>query len=65
MTRFQIINTVIDAKLTNYGLGTVTNYLEQRGAAKVMREKYENGFIRNKHEFKEELSNVLFDSKRS
>ena len=33
MTRFQIINTVIDANLTNYGLGTVTNYLEQRGAA--------------------------------
>ena len=33
MTRFQIINTVIGAKLTNYGLGTVTNYLEQRGAA--------------------------------
>lgn len=30
-----------------------------------MREKYENGFIRNEHEFKEELSNVLFDSKRS
>ena len=33
MTRFEIINTVIDAKLTNFGLGTVTNYLEQRGYA--------------------------------
>ena len=32
---------------------------------KVIREKYENGFIWNEHEFKEELSNVLFDSKRS
>lgn len=31
MTRFQIINTVIDAKLTNYGLGTVTDFLELRG----------------------------------
>lgn len=31
MTRFFIINTVIDADLINYGLGTVTNYLENRG----------------------------------
>ena len=30
MTRFDIINTVIDADLTNYGLGTVTDYLETR-----------------------------------
>ena len=30
MTRFEIINTVIDAKLTNYGLGTVTDFLEAR-----------------------------------
>lgn len=30
MTRFDIINTVIDANLTNYGLGTVTDYLEAR-----------------------------------
>ena len=30
-----------------------------------MRKKYEHGLIRNEHEFKEELSNVLFDSKRS
>lgn len=27
MTRFEIINYIIDAKLTNYGLGTITNYL--------------------------------------
>lgn len=31
MTRFFIINTVIDANLTNYGLGTVTDFLELRG----------------------------------
>lgn len=31
MTRFDIINTVIDANLINYGLGTVTNFLEIRG----------------------------------
>lgn len=30
MTRFEIINTVIDANLTNYGLGTVTDFLEKR-----------------------------------
>lgn len=33
MTRFDIINTVIDANLPNYGLGTVTDYLETRGVA--------------------------------
>lgn len=33
MTRFYIINTVIDANLQNYGLGTVTDYLESRGVA--------------------------------
>ena len=32
---------------------------------KIMREKYENGLIRNEHEFKEVLNNVLFSSKRS
>lgn len=31
MTRFDIINTVIDADLKNYGLGTVTDFLERRG----------------------------------
>lgn len=33
MTRFDIINTVIDADLTNYGLGTVTDFLEKRDVA--------------------------------
>lgn len=31
MTRFDIINTVIDAKIKNFGLGTVTHFLEVRG----------------------------------
>ena len=30
MTRTDIINTVKEANLTNYGLGTVTNFLEKR-----------------------------------
>lgn len=30
MTRVDIINTVKNANLTNYGLGTITNYLEER-----------------------------------
>ena len=31
----------------------------------IMRDKYENGLVRNEHEFKEVLNNVLFDSERS
>lgn len=30
-----------------------------------MREKYESGFIRNEHEFKEVLNHVLSGSERS
>lgn len=33
MTRFYIINTVVDANLTSYGLGTVTHFLEQRSVS--------------------------------
>lgn len=32
---------------------------------KIIRKKYESGLIRNEHEFKEVLNNVLFDSERS
>ena len=39
------------------------NYPIETG--KIMREKYKNGLIRNEHEFKEVLNNVLFSSKRS
>ncbi len=31
MSRFEIINAVIDRDLTNFGLGTVSNFLERRG----------------------------------
>ena len=39
------------------------NYPVETG--KIMREKYENGLIRNEHEFKEVLNNVLSGSERS
>ena len=39
------------------------NYPVETG--EIVREKYENGLIRNEHEFKEVLNNVLFSSKRS
>lgn len=32
---------------------------------RIMREKYESGLIRNEHEFKEVLNNVLSGSERS
>lgn len=57
-------NTMFDRQFNNW----LHDYLYKKKysieTGKVMREKYENGFIRNEHEFKEELSNVLFDSKR-
>lgn len=58
-------NTMFDRQFNNW----LHDYLYKKKysieTGKVMREQYENGFIRNEHEFKEELSNVLFDSKRS
>ena len=39
------------------------NYPIETG--KIMREKYESGLIRNEHEFKEMLNNVLSSSERS
>lgn len=58
-------NTMFDRQFNNW----LHDYLYKKKysieTGKVMREKYENGFIRNEHEFKEELSNVLFDSERS
>ena len=39
------------------------NYPVETG--KITREKYENGLIRNEHEFKEVLNNVLSGSERS
>ena len=58
-------NTLFDRQLNNW----LHDYLYKKNypieTGKVLREKYESGFIRNEHEFKEVLNNVLFDSERS
>lgn len=58
-------NTLFDRQLNNW----LHDYLYKKDypveTGKIMREKYENGLIRNEHEFKEVLNNVLFSSKRS
>ncbi len=58
-------NTLFDRQLNNW----LHDYLYKKSypveTGKIMREKYENGLIRNEHEFKEVLNNVLFSSKRS
>ena len=58
-------NTLFDRQLNNWLHDNLykKNYSIETG--KIMRDKYESGFIRNEHEFKEVLNNVLFDSKRS
>lgn len=58
-------NTLFDRQLNNW----LHDYLYKKNypieTGKIMRDKYESGFIRNENEFKEVLNNVLFDSKRS
>ena len=58
-------NTLFDRQLNNW----LHDYLYKKNypieIGKIMREKYECGFIRNENEFKEVLNNVLFDSERS
>ena len=58
-------NTLFDRQLNNW----LHDYLYKKNysieTGKIMRDKYESGFIRNEHEFKEVLNNVLFDSERS
>ena len=58
-------NTLYDRQLNNW----LHDYLYKKNypieIGKIMRDKYESGFIRNEHEFKEVLNNVLFDSERS
>ena len=58
-------NTLFDRQLNNW----LHDYLYKKNypieTGKILREKYESGFIRNEHEFKEVLNNVLFDSERS
>ena len=58
-------NTLFDRQLNNW----LHDYLYKKNypieIGMIMRDKYENGSIRNEHEFKEVLNNVLFDSERS
>lgn len=58
-------NTLFDRQLNNW----LHDYLYKKDypveTGKIMREKYENGLIRNKYEFKEVLNNVLSGSERS
>ena len=58
-------NTLFDRQLNNW----LHDYLYKKNypteMGKVMRGKYESGLIRNEHEFKEVLKNVLSGSERS
>lgn len=57
-------NTLFDRQLNNW----LHDYLYKKNypieTGRIMREKYESGLIRNEHEFKEMLNNVLFSSER-
>ena len=58
-------NTLFDRQLNNW----LHDYLYKNSypieTGCIMREKYESGLIRNEHEFKEVLNNVLSGSERS
>ena len=58
-------NTLFDRQLNNW----LHDYLYKKNypidIGKIMRKKYEHGLIRNEHEFKEVLNNVLSSSERS
>ena len=58
-------NTLFDRQLNNW----LHDYLYKKSypieTGCIMREKYESGLIRNEHEFKEVLNNVLSGSERS
>ncbi len=58
-------NTLFDRQMNNW----LHDYLYKKNypieTGRVMREKYECGLIRNEHEFKEVLNNVLSGSERS
>ena len=58
-------NTLFDRQLNNW----LHEYLYKKNypieIGKIIREKYESGFVRNEQDFKEVLNNVLFDSKGS
>ena len=59
------VNTLFDRQLNNGLHGDVykKDYSIETGC--ILREKYESGLIRNEHEFKEVLNNVLSGSERS
>ena len=58
-------NTLFDRQLDKW----IHDYLYKKNypieTGRIMREKYESGLIRNEHEFKEALNNVLSSSERS
>ena len=58
-------NTLFDRQLNNW----LHDYLYKKDypieAGRILREKYESGLIRNEHDFKEVLSNVLSGGERS
>ena len=58
-------NTLFDRQLNNW----LHDYLYKKDypieTERILREKYESGLIRNEHEFKEVLNNVLSGSERS
>ena len=58
-------NTLFDRQLNNW----LHDYLYKKDypieTGRILREKYESGLIRNEHEFKEVLNNVLSGSERS
>ena len=58
-------NTMFDRQFNNW----LHDYLYKKNypieTGRIMREKYESGLIRNEHEFKEMLNNVLSSSERS
>ena len=58
-------NTLFDRQLNNWLHDNLYKKNHSIETGKIMRDKYESGFIRNEHEFKEVLNNVLFDSERS
>ena len=58
-------NTLFDRQLNNW----LHDYLYKKNypieTGRIMRKKYESGLIRNEHDFKEMLNNVLSSSERS
>ena len=58
-------NTLFDRQLNNWLHDYLYKKSYQIETGCIMREKYESGLIRNEHEFKEVLNNVLSSSERS